>query len=320
MDINLNKAISLLNEKKLAICMDRNTIYRFALYKKRKLPWILEKLYNLWKDPRVKFQGLYKVVNSTDGEFINRVCFGYFLGRLQDCRPDAAVIEVFINTQLIRKRSPFNNFTWLSKKQIQEHMNYLQDVIGLDFYFEVKDSKINLGNGCDNVEGISVKINFKSLKYIEIKYVLFWLRYTYEFPGNIVLIDTYLLKKRYPEEELYNIFLLPSRLLSVTSRPLPMDQTISVFGRFVNLGRLKNCLKRYNNVTDIYGQCCESYINPLNNINLKYFSELFKTIYVNYSSWLEYEERWKIYDEMLSIYKNNIIEEDFKTEDDEYGD
>lgn len=301
MKFNLEEVIETLNSEKLSLNFDRNTIFRFVTYKKRKLPHALQKMLKRWKLPH---RFLYKI-DTCINYFINKYCFGSFLNIIKRDKPDLSIIEVFIFDKE-NYRPPFNNLTWMNTEQIKEHLEYLQNSIGLDFYFKVKKSNVILGNPWESVKskGISVKINFKSLNLIEIKYVLFWLRYTYEFSGNLALIDAYLLKEKYPEEELHNLLILPSRLLNRTNRQLPSDQSISILGRFVNEGRIKNYLKKGLNVVDIYGG--ELSLPELDKI-IGSFHKNFTSNYVDYSQWLNDESRWEIYERMYQYYKTTRI-------------
>lgn len=302
MKFNLEEVIETLNSEKLSLNFNRNTIFRFVTYKKKKLPHILQKILKRWKLPH---HFLYKI-DTNINFFINKYCFGDFLSIIKRDKPDLSIIEVFMFDKKNYKSS-FNNLTWMNTEQIKEHLEYLQNSIGLDFYFKVKKSSATLrtweGYPVKN-KGISVKINFKSLNFIEIKYVLFWLRYTYEFPGNLALIDAYLLKEKYPEEELHNLLIIPSRLLNNTNRQLPPDQSISIFGRFVNEGRIKNYLKKGLNVINIYGG--EQSLPELNKI-IGSFHKNFTTNYVDYSQWLNDESRWEIYERMYQYYKETRI-------------
>lgn len=116
------------------------------------------------------------------------------------------------------------NFTWLTKEQLEEHIDYCKRIFEIKYYVKIRelpDSFIILLDLCD-------------LNLLQVKLLLFWTRYVIEAPSNLAIIDAYLLKDMYPEEELYNLLILTSRYqYYFNSSSINADQCISVFGSFI---------------------------------------------------------------------------------------
>lgn len=309
MEINLDKIVSILDGHKLSRYPNKHSIFRYYFYEydfsniklkqlKHKLKSILYKIMNreftevICPDLKVK-KSIY------GNRFISRVCFGEFLRALT--KYDRAVIEVFLNTEISKDRSYFNNFIWMTKEQVKEHLDYLKDIIGLDFDFSIWKEKVYIYEEMGELSGLTVQIDFKKLRFIEIKYVLFWLRFTYEYPLNIIFIDALLLKEKYPEEELYNLFLVPTWLIKEIAN-VEHDQVLSKFGTFVNEKRLKKFLANYQNVIEIYDNLRE--YSELNSVIQEFKQECLHKIHrgstINYSAWFNCKERLVVYDK---IYK-----------------
>lgn len=134
------------------------------------------------------------------------------------------------------------NFTWLTKEQLEEHIDYCRRIFEIKYYVKIRelsDSFIILLDLCD-------------LNLLQIKLLLFWTRYVIEAPSNLAIIDAYLLKDMYPEEEeLYNLLILTSRYqYYFNSSAINTDQCISIFGSFITRKLLVEKIhskEKYNN-------------------------------------------------------------------------
>ena len=118
MKFNLEEVIETLNSEKLSLNFNRNTIFRFVTYKKKKLPHLLQKILKRWKLPH---HFLYKI-DTNINFFINKYCFGDFLSIIKRDNPDLSIIEVFMFDE-INYKSSFNNLTWMNIGQIKEHLS-----------------------------------------------------------------------------------------------------------------------------------------------------------------------------------------------------
>lgn len=82
-----------------------------------------------------------------------------------------------------------SNSCLFTKKQIRNHLRQAQGIYPFDFYItEAPD----WGNGY-NV--FKVRLKLTNVPGTFHKYLLTWLRYTYEYPYNVILYDAYKLKK-----------------------------------------------------------------------------------------------------------------------------
>lgn len=82
-----------------------------------------------------------------------------------------------------------SNSCLFTKKQIRNHLRQAQGIYPFDFYITEAP---NWGNGY-NV--FKVRLKLTNVPGTFHKYLLTWLRYTYEYPYNVILYDAYKLKK-----------------------------------------------------------------------------------------------------------------------------
>ena len=131
------------------------------------------------------------------------ICYGPFLRNLETSRDAARTNSVFVsymNKSISSGNYATCNFTWLTKDQIAEHINYCKERLALNFEFVIKENK----------QTYSVLFDFRNLSHLQVKFVLFWTRYVWEYPSNLALFDAMVLKKLHPEEELFNLLALAS--------------------------------------------------------------------------------------------------------------
>lgn len=83
------------------------------------------------------------------------------------------------------------NMCLFSPKEVKNHLKQLTSIFPFDF--TIKRGVINRYSG--KWKCYEVKIHLHDVPAAFHKYVLTWLRYTYEFPYNVILKDTYRLKK-----------------------------------------------------------------------------------------------------------------------------
>ena len=144
------------------------------------------------------------------------------------------------------------NGTWMTREQLVEHILACKEALHSDFIFDVFTPNDNFRIGGDVFQAYSVALYFPpSMGPLEIKYILCWIRYAYEFPDIIALLDAYRLQRDlYPEESILNLFLLTARLhrsLGDVSPALvlPGDQIISSRGLFMTNEDLVNVLQNH---------------------------------------------------------------------------
>ena len=159
-----------------------------------------------------------------NSSFAGRACFGAFLHNWQGNQYYRCLLVSYVTKQYDYEKR-HNNFTWLSAKQIEQHLEYCKEVFGLVFNYQVTE--------CE--KHYYVYFDFCNLSFRQVKLLLFWYRMVVEFPSNLAMIDALELKKNYfPEEELYNLLLIPARYhQNVHPTHIPSSQCISIYGRFI---------------------------------------------------------------------------------------
>lgn len=96
-----------------------------------------------------------------------------------------------------------SNACLFTKEEIRRHLLLLKSFY--PFHYKVRDYKINDGKPYGRIE---VSIQLSNVPAIFHKYLLTWLRYTYEYPYNVILKDAYALKKdpMFRFESIANLF------------------------------------------------------------------------------------------------------------------
>ncbi len=286
-----------------------------------------QNVYGYDKQPRDKvadIDNLLDTNNKATEAFTHRVCFGEFLtrGGSEIYRAKQYFHEyrhTFISIVLKQYFSHYhnNNFTWLRKDQLEQHLDYCKEVFGFDFNYKVEERVLSkYDKYYPGKECYRVLFDFKNLSYVKVKLLLFWYRLAVEFPSNLALIDALELKRNYfPEEELYNLLLIPSRYQVRCLRPthIPESQSISIIGGFVKRDILKERLQEKSFVNDLFeANFEESY--PLSSYVNDYFilaSGENNTYLDRFNVWFSKEEmdkRFNVYKKLYGWYKKYEVE------------
>ena len=180
-----------------------------------------------------------------------RVCYGAFLSRYAITFKNSKGNAVFVS-YINREVEDNLNFTWLTKKQLFEHIEYCRQRFSLDFDFTVKKYS----------KSYIVVFDFKKLTHFQVKFILFWTRYAWEFPSNLALFDAMLLHKALPNEEMLNLLALASGSLSESNIflgqgefPIYSGQCIcNRVSKFINVDNIVEELKSTSqgNVTEMF--------------------------------------------------------------------
>lgn len=127
-------------------------------------------------------------------------CFSKVFNRIKDNATESYKIIIYKKDQLCQVRG--SNMCFLTQRQIHNHLKQAQEI----YPFEFRIGKRSNYKGKYDVYTINLKlINVPSLFH---KYLLVWVRYMYEFPYNVILLDAYKLKqeKRFRYTSIANLF------------------------------------------------------------------------------------------------------------------
>lgn len=238
--------------------------------------------------------------NYNTDHFCSYICFGPFLYRNSGHERN---IFMGIRYKLPRSRESAN-FTPLDKRSLEEYMNYCKDITGLHFYSEIVETNYYY----------IVLIDFCNLNRLQVKFVLFWLRMITEFPSNLAMIDAMLLQNIYPDEELYNLLIVPVTYQRgfVDIRSIYRDQSLVVPGsRFIDKDEL---IGRLNSPTR--GSVIRLFSSNDRQFNIASLPKESQSMldvnknYFNSNKWYSpesLEARFKSYEEIYKILNNSRI-------------
>ena len=142
-----------------------------------------------------------------------------------------------------------SNACLLSKKQIENHIRQAQKIQPFKFY--VKEEKYSVYDEECDIFKVHLQLNRVELAFH--KYLLTWIRYTYEYPYNVLLCDTYKLKKEpcfmfTSIANLFNIVLSCSEV----ERGIHQISKIDSVNKFLKVSELRKKLKVISKLNDIY--------------------------------------------------------------------
>lgn len=115
-----------------------------------------------------------------------RVCFARAFAKLEGKSVSAKYTIKVYKEDALRKING-SNMCYLTRKQIKNHIDQLKDL------FPIKSSVIDSKD--KRKPYFVVTIELKNLRGTYHKYALTWLRYLYEYPYNVILLDAYRLKQ-----------------------------------------------------------------------------------------------------------------------------
>lgn len=238
----------------------------------------------------------------------------------------------FVSIQLYNKlpaeSSGSKNFTWMDKEQLEEHIDALKD-IGIDLKYLIEEKE----------NYFYVHFFTVGLSYLTLKFVCCWIRYAYEFPETMCLLDAYRLKENiWPEETIFNLFLVTGRYMTYYQRTTGIDieqeafnkialdmksrrptgisiredQKISLTGQFMTNEELKDRIKKLEEdgvvvLNRIYPKVLISEEDPLCKYDydfalLGYDPGKYTRMPKNYLPWLPKKEGDLFYEDRLKDY------------------
>lgn len=210
-----------------------------------------------------------------------------------------AEVTIYANRspQILKNRN-INNLVMVDRSIVEKHMAVAKRLV--DFEYKIKT-------------GTDLVINFTVTgTTIQVKFLCAWIRYLYEFPANVFLLDVYRMKrlKEFKDISEVNLTILIDTVLRNHCH-IRADQCVLVDRHFINEDKLARDLQRGERYLEDLSELFEwnticTYIHPaVKNV---------KTI--NY--WMDkdtYKERLKYYKKSLGKYLVDIfprIEESYQ--------
>lgn len=149
------------------------------------------------------FKTEYSCKGFFDTPLLKGTCFNIAFNKLSHLKHTInEQYEIILYRSLdYLRRTHYSNYCVLSKRQLSKHLQQARDIFQFDF-------KINNIKVYDiSAFKVTLILN-KKCPLLFHKYLLTWLRYTYEFPFNVLLLDAYKLKKesRFRYTSIVNLF------------------------------------------------------------------------------------------------------------------
>lgn len=140
---------------------------------------------------------------------VGRGCFGslFYEGRLDKLQTSTYHVYAFIGFG-----SEYSNNCFMTKEEVEEHLGYLNEIVPMEYY-KVREIKFAYcGDKEKKIPAFDIAIRLKNQRRIKHKYALTWIRYIYEYPYNLILMDARRLKKgQLKDETMINLFTLVVR-------------------------------------------------------------------------------------------------------------
>lgn len=188
---------------------------------------------------------------SCEGAIVKKMgreaCFGYVFNHIGAGYSVKYRIILYSGIEF-SKREYQSNACLFTKREIRRHLLLLKSLY--PFHYRVSDYKADDKVKYDRIE---VFLELNDVPPTFHKYILTWLRYTYEYPYNVILKDAYALKKdpTFRFESISNLFNLVIGCFCSNPRDIhqiPRNQ-ISVP---MKLAEVRNRIQEVNHLNDIY--------------------------------------------------------------------
>lgn len=221
-------------------------------------------------------------------------CFGEFTYGYKRKSDKSRIVFTSILNKTPQEQ--INNYCWATPEIINYWLNALWEESGLDYYY-----KIDVRG-----EEIWITYDFKELNRLQMKLVLFWTRYLFEYPDSLCMLDSIILKQNYyPDELLFNLLTLTSNCQVGNRVRINPGQCISIFGNFVSPEYLQAKLNssKVRSVNAIPGYGLKS--------NKKIFTGISTMRKVKESKiypiqdWLDNTKRFDTYTQFYSVLKKS---------------
>lgn len=129
----------------------------------------------------------YEVHGTINKKMGNEACFSYVFGGPEYM---SNTYKILIFRGLSRAKRSKDNNCFLDKNQLHHHISIVKKLFGFTFSIEEK-----LNKDMESYFEVTLIMSGNKMNH---KFILTWIRYSYEFPYNMYIVDVYRLKK---EEE-----------------------------------------------------------------------------------------------------------------------
>lgn len=230
----------------------------------------------------------YYTVYSCDGDLkkpmSGEACFGHVFKGIRDDYHVQYKVILYKGVNFAKEHHA-SNACLFTKEKVRKHLSLLKSLY--PFHYKVLDynKKDNI-----NYDRLIVFLELKEVPKTFHKYALTWLRYTYEYPYNVILKDTYLLKEDpiFRFESISNIFNLV--LGCFFGNPFSVHQIAkNQVSYLISLSELKERIKQETELNYIYNKFSDKLhkipadINSFTPYDIEYWEngfEIRKPIYI----------------------------------------
>jgi len=214
----------------------------------------------------------YSCEGSFNKQMSNHACFSYVFSRVTNRSNETYKVVLYKGTTFA-KETHKSNACLFTKKELKRHLQQAQAIY--PFTFKIEEKK-----DWEGYEVFIVTLNVKEVPGTFHKYILTWLRYMYEFPYNVILLDAYKLKKERcykfsSMSDMFNIvlsyFCLPPREIHQIAR--------NVVSKRLRKSRIREKIKKVKCLNNIYDELkCPKHTIPkkINNFScydIEYWSQ-----------------------------------------------
>lgn len=142
----------------------------------------------------INYHTVYSAEGTINVELGRHICFQKIFNNMRN-KHEHYVIYMFPKPELGQ-----NNFCLFDKQQIKNHLSQLKDILPISYRVteDVYEGR----------KAYVVEITLQKVPSLYHNYVLTWVRYLYEYPYNVILLESYRLKKEKPFrfQSIINIF------------------------------------------------------------------------------------------------------------------
>lgn len=242
----------------------------------------------------LNFCTIYRSKGSNDHNLKREYCFSQIFYQGPNTQKNEYTLEIYID----KAADNDDNNCFLTKDELEEHINNIKKLKRFEHTIEE----------CPNKYVIHFTLDAPRVYH---KIILSWLRYTYEFPFNMVLYETFKLKKvkGFKRVNTFNLFNLIAGSMDYTKHGCNIHAIgeFNKFKKFINWKNFnKTIVKEYKRDPNCEINSLVEYLNNYN-YNFKYIEKNPKLKVNNSEFWEtenEFKNRIKVYRHNLKILKN----------------
>lgn len=229
------------------------------------------------------YHTVYSCKGDLKEELSPKACFGYVFREVKDTSKVTYQVIIYLGTDY-SKNTHKSNACLFSKKEVYNHLRLLKSL------YPINISVKNYTRDGD-YERLLVTLHIEKVPGAFHKYALTWLRYTYEFPYNVLLKDAYELKKdpMFKFESIANLFNLT--IGCYCQEPMEIHQIpVNGISTRMKIVELREKIKQIERLNAIYFtlrqkyKCIPKIISGYNVNDAEYWTEEFeirKPIYLD---------------------------------------